>query len=172
VKRRVKMTVRFNQFVAGRRSGKTTFLARAAVDAAENGEDVAVVLVNQQSIQSFGEACMKALGPNTNLSYANWDNVATITKVADYCEHCDRGEKTRGTIRFIARPQWDRSRYLNIKPVEKVFIDNVEFMASDDKSVEENLMDLVFEFVRPDTDLSVTVTSTERALELSGTLNF
>ncbi len=161
------MTVRFSQLVAGRQGGKTTFLASAAVDAAARGKTVAVLLVNSHAVQPFGEACVAALkSRNLEWAFSDYQQFLNVTK-DDTCEHCHRGDKVTGSIYFVTR----QGPPVHHSP-DMLLIDNAEFMALDDQSVEEAVLDIAFECTRQDKDLNVITTTTERPLELSGELTF
>lgn len=168
------MTVRFAQLVAPAQAGKTTFLARSAVEAASRGETVAVVLVNQHNAESFARACIEQVEANGALTsdYNYMSGDLNITRSENFCEHCERGDVTSGKIRFVTRDLYSRRIGVGGDHVSKLYVDNVEFLANDRQPLEDTLLDTVYEFVRPDGDLDVVVTSRERALDLGGTLNF
>lgn len=135
---------------------------------------MAVILVNKHNAESFARACVAQVEANSALSssYNYMSGNLEIKRSENYCEHCDRGDVTEGVIRFVTRDLYSRRIGVDGLHVSKLYIDNVEFLANDRQSLEDTVLDTVYEFVRPDGDLDVVVTSRERALELGGTLSF
>lgn len=169
-----KMTVRFNQFVAGRQEGKTTFLVNRAVNKALNGKRVAVVLPNTESARQFAAKCRDALAAKNDITWTYDYDASTIivSDESDYCNHCDRGTTVNGVIRFIGRPTNDRDQLIGADgEYDEVLVDNAEYLAGDSVSLEDNILNVLYEFLRPGKDIDAFVTITERPLELSGTLN-
>lgn len=169
------MTVRFNQFVAGRRSGKTTLLVSQILREVKAGNDVSVLTVNKTSADALAQALLTHIKADGHLSWGmnqNGSNLyLSVDNMRDICSSCGRGDSVSGKIHFFVRSLVDRHFRVSASAVgSRLFIDDVEFLANDSETLEESVQNAIFEFVLPDQDLDVLVTTSGRPLELSGTL--
>ena len=130
--------VQFNQFVGGRQTGKTRLLVNRVVDAAIRNENILVWASSRNQTEMLKDCINFELSKyeGTEVSGSFLSNDFIISDVSDYCECCSRGETKVSKITFSNR----ENRYMHPDTVYSfIAIDNVEMLASDVMTAEENL---------------------------------